>query len=140
MSKIDWENVQKSVFGPAYPYRKIIAISIACLILLGFLLWMFAGIDEWFFERSVRKDQEGIKTEVNALVETEKQIANLEVQREIHKERIQEAANGFAGAINATDQQSAVINAAVNQMQQAANANRGNVNTADFDKLLEDLR
>lgn len=136
MLKLNWGAIGESILA----HKKIIAIVVGLAILLFVIMWMFAGLDEWWFGRGVRKDKEGIKTEVNALVETEKQIANLEVQREIQKERIQEAANGYAGAINATDQQSNTIATAVNQMQQAVNANRGNVNTADFDKLLEDLR
>lgn len=134
--KLNWEGIWESVVA----HKKIIGIVIGLIVLLIVMMWMFAGLDEWLFNRSVRKDKEGIKQEVNALVEIEKEIANLETKREVQKERIQEATNGYAGAVNATDQQSKVIEAAVNKMQQAAESNKGNVNQAEFDRLLEDLR
>jgi len=133
--KLDFESIYTSL----KPYRLVIIAGALFLVLLVFG-WMFTGLGDWWFGHGVKKDKEEIKKEVNQLANIDKEIANLATKREIQKEKIKEAANGFAESVNATDQARAVTNQAIANMVNASAANQGNVNASDLDGLLDRLK
>lgn len=133
--KLDWENIWISV----KKYR-IVFIAIGLLILIGFFLWLFSTIDTWWFWRGVKKDKQVIANHIQNVANLQKEISNLEAHKAAEMERARLEAERLLADQNATNAQRANTNAALEKMNEAINTNRGNVNAADIDKLLEQLK
>lgn len=128
----------KTAVSFLWQHKKIVGIALGCVALLGFMLWLFSAISNWRDERDVQRHKEA----VNASIEQIKGVeANIAVEKELVKrliENVNADSAKYLEATNASDAARRDVNAAIERMKQAANAN-AHVNAADVERAMKGL-
>lgn len=122
------------------PHWKLIAVIAGLLVVLGLVLWLFASVDNWSFNRGQRKTKEQIANTAKEIANIQTQITDLEKQKaekqgELHRdmEQLQKEIYGREEAKQAT-------NAALANFQNAVNSNSNVDRTAeDLERILREV-
>lgn len=136
--KLDFESIGTS-FKNFFAKYKIWIIGIALLLVLAVIASFFSGVGDWWFNRGVKKDKQVIANHIQNAANIQKEIANLELQKAAEVEGAKMEANRLAEDQNATNAQREITNRQIENINKAINANRGNVNADDIQKLLDQL-
>jgi len=118
--------------------KRPIAYAIAGIAALGFVLWLVAYQDACSFRSDIQKRKEAVNSSLNQAKDLETNVnADKSAANQITA-NVKRDTEDYLSAVNATDSQRAIVNAAVNRMEAAKNADR-NVNAEELEKILENL-
>lgn len=109
------------------------------VLLIGMVAGFYSWGSDYFFKRDIDKKKEA----VNATIEQIKQVdANIAAEKKTAAElaaNLKVATNAYFEATNTTDASRQTVNAAIDRMEKAANANVGNVNAGDVENAMRGL-
>lgn len=129
----------EAIVSFAKKYRNYIIAGALLLVLIGVSLWIWQATSNWWFARDLEKK----KANVNAALQEANSIqGNVNIDKATANQilaNVNIATQEHLEAANATDAQRERTNAAITNMQKAANQNR-NVSAAELEKILEGIK